>query len=112
MTKEDIKTAITICTSQISCADCPYRTTYRDCGMRLMRDVLDLISEQEAGIERLNERFAEYKKPISKFIEDRERKAVQDFAENLKKRAFQGYDIGMYIVNTEMIDELLKEYTK
>lgn len=35
---------------------------------------------------------------------------VQDFAKELKNRAFQGYQVGMFIVSTEMIDELLKEF--
>lgn len=32
--------------------------------------------------------------------------AIKAFAEELKNRAFQGYQVGTYIVTTEMIDEL------
>lgn len=48
----------------------------------------------------------------SKEIEELENSAVRDFAEKLKAKAFQGYQIGMYIVSTETIDKLLKEYLK
>lgn len=36
--------------------------------------------------------------------------AAEEFAEQLKNRAFQCQQVGMYIVTTEMIDELLKEF--
>lgn len=45
-----------------------------------------------------------------KELREIEKRAVEAFAEELKKRAFQGYQVGMYIVTTEMIDELLKEF--
>lgn len=46
----------------------------------------------------------------NKELREIENQAVETFADELKNRAFQGYDVGVYIVTTEMIDELLKEY--
>lgn len=45
-------------------------------------------------------------------IREEKKEAVKEFAEKLKAKAWQGYDVGMYIVNTQDIDELLKEYEK
>ena len=61
----------------------------------------------------INQMILKYEKRIKKLkaIYEKEKKqAVKEFAEKLKEIAFQGYDPGMYIVNTQMIDELLKEY--
>lgn len=43
-------------------------------------------------------------------IDEKRKQAVKEFAERLKAKAWQGYQVGMYIVNTQQIDELLKEY--
>lgn len=40
------------------------------------------------------------------------RGAVLRFAEKLKEKAFQGYQVGMYIVDTKTIDETAKEFLK
>ena len=45
-------------------------------------------------------------------LREEKKEAVKEFAEKLKAKAWQGYDVGMYIVNTQDIDELLKEYEK
>ena len=37
------------------------------------------------------------------------RRAQVDILAKLKLKAFQGYQVGMYIVNTQQIDELIKE---
>lgn len=64
------------------------------------------------------EKLSEYKKPIDKFIKDREKQAVRDFAEMLKKKFdgyeawyYNGYEEGYHDLQEE-IDELLKEYEK
>lgn len=62
----------------------------------------------------LEEKLSEFKKPIDKFIKDREAKAVKDFAEKLKKRSYCDNDFmdGKWhrYVFVDEIDELLKEY--
>lgn len=43
-------------------------------------------------------------------IDEHKKQAVKEFAEKLKAKAFQGYQVGMYIVDTETIDATAKEY--
>lgn len=74
----------------------------------------------KSEIERLQAKLAEYKKPIDKFIKDRERQAVKGFAEKLKKDTMvtYKYDDGtiLYTTSNKLIDQLvnifLKEYEK
>lgn len=56
---------------------------------------------------------AEYEKPIDKFIKDREKQAVKEFAGKVKKHAEQCYDWSIAkIVCAEVENVLLKEYEK
>lgn len=50
----------------------------------------------------------EKKKIIDNWIKSI-RRAQVDILEKLKSKAFQGYQVGMYIVSTQEIDELIKE---
>lgn len=43
-------------------------------------------------------------------IDEHRKQAVKEFAEKLKAKAFQGYQVGMYIVDTETIDATAKKY--
>ena len=94
MTKEDIKKALEICADDCySCDDCPYDDVI-NCGNTLKNDVYELIIKQEREIVRLKA----------------EVKQVQiDVLNKLRRRSWQGYQIGMYIVSTQEIDELIKE---
>ena len=98
MTKDDIKKALTCCSNpSISyCKDCPYANygEFDCCNGKMRKDALDLIIEQEREIERLK---AEVKQ------------AKIDVLNKLRRRSWQGYQIGMYIVSTQEIDELIKE---
>ena len=98
MTKDDIKKALTCCSNpSISyCKDCPYANygEFDCCNGKMCKDALDLIIEQEREIERLK---AEVKQ------------AKIDVLNKLRRRSWQGYQIGMYIVSTQEIDELIKE---
>ena len=76
----------------------------------------DETENYKKEIKKLKEQLAEYKKPIDKFIKDRNAQAVKEFAEKLKKQianimywsvGYVGYDDAM-----DVIDELLKEYEK
>lgn len=43
-------------------------------------------------------------------VEDKIKKQAQiDILNKLKSKAWQGYQVGMYIVDTQQIDELIKE---
>ena len=98
MTKDEIKKALTCCSNpSISyCKDCPYANygEFDCCNGKMCKDALDLIIEQEREIERLK---AEVKQ------------AKIDVLNKLRRRSWQGYQIGMYIVSTQEIDELIKE---
>lgn len=55
MNKEDIKKALIQCADLEYCDDCPYfNWENRSCSDELKLDALDLITEQEKEIERLN----------------------------------------------------------
>ena len=104
MTKDEIKKALECCAKSygddVHCSDCPYDTlTPRACRERfcqdvLCKDALNLITEQEKEIEQLK---AEVKQ------------AQIDVLNKLRRSSWQGYQIGMYIVSTQEIDELIKE---
>ena len=74
----------------------------------------DETENYKKEIKKLKEQLAEYKKPIDKFIKDREVQAVKKFAEELKKRSYCDNDFmdGKWhrYVFVDEIDELLKEY--
>lgn len=63
MTKEDIKKALTCCSNpSISyCKDCPYANygEFDCCNGKMCKDALNLITEQEKEIERVNKKLSE-----------------------------------------------------
>ena len=63
----------------------------------------------KAENEELKASLVEYEKPIDKFIKARETKAVKEFAEKLKLKAFPEDGCGFDCVYVNDIDELLKE---
>lgn len=91
--------------------DCKFLTT-RECPFL---NSLDRLAELEDKIEsgELVSK-AEYEKPIDKFMKDRERRAVKEFAEKLKEIIHKrDYVVGYAELGLcEEIDELLKEYEK
>ena len=65
----------------------------------------------------IEEILSEFKKPIDKFIKDREKQAVKEFAEKLKMKAFDkdmfnDWAGATYVVLVRDIDELFKECEK
>lgn len=48
--------------------------------------------------------------PLKKYIEIVKKEAVKEFAEKLKEKCFNGYQVGMKILEETEIDNLLKEY--
>ena len=57
MTKDEIKKALECCTNTDSCVECPYHIA--ECNNRLCEDALNLITEQEEEIERVNKKLSE-----------------------------------------------------
>lgn len=123
MTKNEIKKALECCISYKDgmCKHCPnYDYKHEDCMDDVKRQALDLIDEQEKEIERLKAatdlRAQEANKEAydaaqRQFIEQ-EKQAKIDVLNKLRRRAWQGYQIGMYIVSTETIDEMIEELKK
>ena len=77
------------------------------------------VSEYKAEIERLEEKCEELRNEKWNAQDDLDcycdempnkiKRAQIDVLNKLKRRAWQGYQIGMYIVSTQEIDELIKE---
>ena len=95
MTKDEIKKGLKCCEMDW-CVSCPYFECI-GCEVCLKQDALNLIIEQDKEIERLKEEV---------------KQAQIDVLNKLRRRAWQGYQIGMYIVSTQEIDELIKEVQK
>lgn len=78
-----------------------------------MKAYNDERAEFDAEIERLKAQLAEFEKPVTQFVKDRETQAVKEFAEKLKENSVEvksnewGF---MDFVDVNEIDELLKEY--
>lgn len=76
----------------------------------------DETENYKKEIKKLKEQLAEYKKPIDKFIKDRNAQAVKEFAEKLKKKVHNYYPsidcycTSKHVILVKDIDELLKEY--
>ena len=90
--------------------------------MKEINKTLAECDENKAKIKKLKEQLAGYKKPIDKFIKDREAQAVKVFAEKLKETVtkylyrtnFDGhkdFDID-FAELCRIIDELLKGYVR
>ena len=132
MTKEKIKEALRCCKNKC-CSYCPHWCE-KGCQYQTLSNALDLITEQENEIDRLKandeetclkcieskhataeeyaelqEEFANYQLASDKEIRAQVKQAKIDVLNKLRRRSWQGYQIGMYIVSTQEIDELIKE---
>lgn len=84
--------------------------------IELIKEGYGNISEYEDEIEqlkdnraKLQELFAKYQLASDKEIRAQVKQAQIDVLNKLRRIAWQGYQIGMYIVSTQEIDELIKE---
>lgn len=112
--------------AQIMCSGCPYEDdcnylcSYKDYAKKLYRAGYGNVNGYKAENEMLRTELrskVDYIREQTEVIESMKasnkhfaRNAVIKFAEKLKAKAFQGYQVGMYIVDTGIIDELLIEY--
>lgn len=134
MTTEELKQAFDICLDTHGCTDCPLLALEQqngcDCRHNLFVSAIDLATEQESEIERLkaeNEQLTERLgqvllavdtvKEMNAMcdIDEQRKKAVKEFAERLKMKAFDkdmfnDWAGATYVVLVREIDELLKEY--
>ena len=101
--------------------DVPHETI-NDIAVALVKEGYGKISEYKAEIERLKAEFKQLEtnaEILAMGVRDLNHenyeltekiKQVQiDVLNKLRRRAWQGYQIGMYIVSTQEIDELIKE---
>ena len=103
---EIIKALECLCGVGDSCAECAYHKKYRfaECRKQVAKDALDLITRQQAEIERLTKETMN----MSVTIETCQSEAIKEFAERLKKRQVRICDCfeGVSIID---IDNLVKE---
>lgn len=120
MTKEDIKKTLEFC-GDLShlCDDCPYDDV-RNCSDTLKTDALNLIIEQEReiaqlkdGYARVQEQFAQYQLASDKEIKAQRRQAQIDVLNRLKVFS-EPYpnSWGIYVIDVDHIDKLIKEIEK
>ena len=85
---------------------------YKEYAERLIESGYGDVSEYKVEIERLNSNNGFLQCVISHskdMLDETVKQAQIDVLNKLRKRAWQGYQIGMYIVSTQEIDELIKE---
>ena len=136
MNTEQIIKALECCANKAEgclCSDCPFvRSRY--CTNRLRENALALIKEQQAEITKLTialeamrgagnsyKMLYENLEKTTNYLRDRlkeEAEHAKEFAitdtvkkmqERLHEEAWQGYQVGMYIVSTDNIDQIAKE---
>lgn len=123
MNKDDIKKALECCVNPSinPCKDCPYNKNgdFSYCNDKILKDTLNLITEQEKEIEQLTEERNRYAETLAKYqmasdkeIMAQKKQAVKEFAEKLRKRltADRVSNDNVVINANYEIDELLKEY--
>ena len=70
LTDKEIVKALSICSNENGiCSECPYSDDYTNCNTRIAKDALDLITRQQAEIERLKKEIAKEVKH-GQWIED------------------------------------------
>lgn len=138
MTKDEIKKALRCCSGNSinDCKDCPYNKNddFSYCNDKILKDTLNLITEQEKEIERLKdenkencwkcieakrvteedyaklqEEFANYQIASDKEMIAQVRQAKIDVLNELTVKAVSLSAIETYHI-CNLVDELLKEY--
>ena len=134
MTTEEIKRAFNICLDTHGCTDCPLLALEQqngcDCRHNLFVSAIDLATEQEREIAQLKDENIRLRGKLAQvllrintvkemnamcYIDDQIKRAVKEFAERLKMKAFDKDMFNdcagaTYVVLVREIDELLKEY--
>ena len=117
--------------NEVNCSECEYQKAlpFPSCRRMCAKNALDLITRQQAEIERLKEcpkcvyeydgEVMEYcvqgACPNFKTVEQIKSEAVKEFAERLKEKSFQSfgnYGITRDVVEVCDIDNLIKEMTE
>ena len=107
MTQDEIKKALRCCKNQC-CSFCPHWCE-KGCRYQTLSDALTLITEQEKSIQEAQDSILSLAQQNQEYREQQVKQAKIDVLNELRRRAWQGYQIGMYIVSTQEIDELVRE---
>lgn len=123
MNKDDIKKALECCVNPSinPCKDCPYNKNgdFSYCNDKILKDTLNLITEQEKEIEQLTEERNRYAETLAKYqmASDKEiraqiKQAKIDVLNRLKSLSIYDDNYLDGYVFIDDIDKLLEEYRK
>lgn len=104
MTDGEIIKALECCERK-NCNTCPCFDEDIECGELLIGHTINLINRQKSEIERLKQ------KPLYDFYKEKS-EAINEFAERLKEKAESGFWQERKYVETDDIDNLVKEMTE
>lgn len=121
MNKDDIKKALECCVNPSinPCKDCPYNKNgdFSYCNDKILKDTLNLITEQEKEIEQLTEERNRYAETLAKYqmASDKEiraqiKQAKIDVLNRLKSLSIYDDNYLDGYVFIDDIDKLLEEY--
>lgn len=123
MNKDDIKKGLECCSNPSinPCKDCPYNKNgdFSYCNDKILKDTLNLITEQEKEIgelkddyAKLQELFAQYQMASDKEIRAQIKQAKIDVLNRLKSLSIYDDNYLDGYVFIDDIDKLLEEYRK
>ncbi len=110
MTDLEIKKALECCANELGCKKCPanpHKGNYGFCTPPLIKSAFDLITRQQAEIEKLkkdNRLFPD----LGRMYRGIRAEAVEEFAEMLKEKAMQKFGWNEYVEIEEIVN-LVKE---
>lgn len=118
-TDKDIIRALECCNVETDCKRCPlYKEHSANCIDIACKNALDLITRQQAEIERLkayNENLQTANTALSNDILDIKAEAVKEFAERVKERIYTAHfgrgknEFFVTTINPDDLDNLVKE---
>ena len=78
-------------------------------GKDVFVEAYKIITEQEKSLQEAQDNILSLAQQNQEYREQQVKQAKIDVLNKLRRKSWQGYQIGMYIVSTQEIDELIKE---